>query len=148
MSISALEIVTAGKLRALQPTPYFATASSDMVGSTSNVDVTGATLTFNTTYANAIYTAFTVFDFDTVSTGTTTAGTGGLMVDGVTQSAQAIFQAGAATGNDRSTVSQIYSGTLPSTGSHTIKLRVVSLPANMEINATHTNLLVVVYEVA
>ncbi|HEY9416032.1 MAG TPA: hypothetical protein VIQ30_14810 [Pseudonocardia sp.] len=146
MSILAGENVTAARLNRMQPTTYYAVATSDLVGAATGADVVGATVTFSTTAANAVYVAQAIFDFDTSGAGTTTIGTGMLAVDGSAQAGQALLQVGAATANDRATAGQQWRGTLAATGSHTIKLT-ATIPANMEINATHTTLLLTVYEV-
>lgn len=146
MPFRAGEIVTAAALNRLQPVTYFADAGSDLVGPVTNTDVPDATVTFDTQAANAVFVAQAVVDFDTVGAGTTTIGTAQCVVDGVVQSGIATFQAGAATLNDRGTQAQMWQGTLAAAGSHTIHLE-GTLPANMEINAVHTKILVTIFEV-
>jgi hypothetical protein len=146
MTLGAGAIVTVDELLRLQPTTYHAIASSDLVGSVTTTDITGATLTFDTETANAVYVAEAVFDFDTTTPGTTTIGVGFLNVDGSNQTSQSLFQVGAATANDRTSSTQRWRGTLATAGSHTLKLQ-GTVPANMEINATHTVLTVTIYEV-
>lgn len=150
MAILAGEIVTAGRLNRMQPTTYEAVASSDLGIGQTDQDVTGASVTLTTTAANAVYVAEATFDFDSIGTGSTTAAVGFLNVDGVNQTAQAVFQVGAGTANDRGTVTQQWRGTLASAGSHTLKLRGTTPGSSgngIEINGTHTKVLVTIYEV-
>lgn len=142
------QVVTADDLNHLKPTSYLATATVDLVGSVTNTDVVGATMTIDTETDNAVFDAIAIGDFDTVGGGTTTAASFRLMVDGVeADTSRGIFQVGAATANDRQTTPQVWHGTIPVAGPHTIKIQASTLPANMEINALHTRLLVTIHEV-
>lgn len=146
MPFRAGQIVTAGQLNRIQPRPYHAEATVDLVGAVGAADISGATVTFDTLATNAVATVWAFVDFDTTGAGTTTNATVSCVVDGVTQSGVATFQVGAATANDRGTPGQTWQAVLAATGSHTIKLQ-GTLPTNCEVNAVHTKLTVVVFEV-
>ena len=143
MTLSAGTALSASVANRFQPIEYFATATVDLPASSTDVDITGATITFMTQTANAAYTVEAVFDMD-LTGATTSIMRGKCVVDGTTQAAEAIYEAAVTT--DRSTVSQQWKGTLPSAGAHTIKLR-GTIPATTTIRATHTNLLVRIREV-
>jgi hypothetical protein len=105
---------------------------------TSLADVPGATITFTTTHANVVCTVTGIFDITAVAVGSTA--TGHLSVDGSDQSAQAIYQSAA--NNGRSTVSQCWTITLASSGSHTLKLRAALAAAagTYQVNTPHTTI--------
>ncbi len=141
MAFLAGENVTAGRLNLLQPATYTAKASAAQVGATSNTDVPGTLINFNTTNPNAAYTIHYFGDFD-LSGATTLVGLCRPKIDGVIVGTYACYQAGVAT--DRSTPGNFYLGTLPSAGAHSVVL-VSTLPANMQLNIV-TQLLLTVYE--
>jgi hypothetical protein len=143
MALDAGAVVTADELRRLQPTTYQAIATADLAGSVTTTDVTGATVTLTTETDDAVFVATGVFDFDLTGAVTTT-GQGFLAVDGTRETAEALL--GAEVSTDRGTTTQMWRGTLGTAGSHTLKLQ-GTLPANMEINATHTTLTITIYEV-
>ncbi|WP_405391051.1 hypothetical protein OG596_26280 [Streptomyces sp. NBC_01102] len=144
MPILAGEILTADKLMRLQPKTYDAVGTTTQTGPLTDADVTGATVTFNTTAANATAVVQTVFDID-YTAATTTLGSGRLNVDGVGESEYAIFRQGSATGG-RGTVAQTYRVTLASAGSHTLKLT-HTVPTNCRLQGVYTTLTATVYEV-
>lgn len=113
---------------------------------TAEVDVTGATVTFNTVRPNAKYMCFGSFYFSAIAASSGVA-SGKLSVDGVVQSAKANFT-GTNTVPDRTNSSQNWSGTLASIGSHTLKLRAIgsASPAAQRVNATDTTIIVWVFE--
>jgi hypothetical protein len=88
-------------------------------------DVTGATIGFNTTVANARCKFEAVFDFNDVVHGGVQICVGKLNVDGANQAPTAVMVHQAA--NDRATVAQTFKLTLATAGAHTIKLRAVKL---------------------
>ncbi len=134
----------AARLNRLQIKPYYAVGTAALAGAATNADVPGATVTFTTEMANAVYLAFCVWDVDL--TGATTAtGTARLAVDGTPVSPLATY--GQEVTTDRLTVAQNYSGTLGSAGSHTLKL-VASPAASQTIQGTNSSILVIVVEVA
>ncbi len=136
------ENVTAGRLNLLQASVYQAKATSATGGgATSNTDVPGCSVTFNTVNPNATFHVVYFGDFD-LTGATTLVGLTRPKIDGVIVGTYACYQAGVAT--DRSTPGNFYLGTLPTAGSHTIGL-VSTLPANMQLNIV-TQLLVTVYE--
>lgn len=144
MAFSPGDDVDAERLNRLQIRPYYAVGTAALVGAASNADVPGATVTFTTETANATYLAFCVWDVD-ISGATTATGTARLAVDGSAVSPLATFGQEVAT--DRLTVSQNYSGSLGSAGSHTLKL-VASPAASQTIQGVNSSILVIVVEVA
>lgn len=148
MAILAFEIVTAGRLNRMQPTEHFAACSADVVLSGSAADITGATITFSTTAANAKAVCSWVADTDSTNTTAAIASTY-LNVDGVDQPSPMTIQEQGTANDTRPTVAQQSTVTLASTGSHTIKLRGqrVSGSGGVTIKTTHTTLRIVVYEV-
>lgn len=140
------ETVTAAKLNRVQPTTYDAACSSSLTLSTTETDVTGATITLTTVAANAIYIARGVFDFDVATLSAANYCQGRLAVDGVTSTREANM--------DMFTVKrgqgvQQWRGTLAAAGSHTLKLRAAKLGAGGASGAllTHTTIQVIIYEV-
>lgn len=147
MPILAFEIVTAGRLNRMQPVPYSAAASSDLgIGQTAQ-DIPGASITLTTVADNATYVAIGSFDFDGSGSGSTANAFGRLVVDGVVQAAEALYQVSSASANVRSVITQTWSGTLAAAGSHTLKLQGTTPSGGIEINATHTRLQVIIFEV-
>jgi hypothetical protein len=137
------ENITAGRLNRLQPAVYNGPASGTVAASSTNVDVPGATVTFNTVAANAVAHCYWVTDFD-LSGATTTIGTSRLLLDGVTASAKtSTYEAEVAT--DRSSVAQMDQYTIATPGSHTIKVQATT-PANMTVGL-QTSLRVEVVEI-
>lgn len=147
MAILPGERVTAARLNRLQPKSHLASCTTDLPGPVANTDLAGATITLTTETAGAIAEVEGVFDCDTTGAGTTTAVSGQLVVDGAAETGVAVFHVGAATANDRSTVSQIWRVVLGAAGSHTLKLQGASVPTNLKINAIHTQIKVTITEV-
>lgn len=145
MAILAGEIVTAGRLNRMQPVLYDAACTLTAGITTSETDVTGATITLSTAAANAIYQVTGIFYFNEIAT-TNNDPQGKLSVDGVVSTRIATF--GGQVAGDECTASQVWTGTLASAGSHTLKLRVVAPAVSQwEIVATHTVIQVTIYEV-
>lgn len=137
---------------AIGPTPVLAltqllqaACSSDVNLTSTEVDITGATLTFNTVRPNAQYMCIGSFYFAAVAA-STAVGSGKLSVDGVVQPAFANFSG--ATVQDRTNSEQTWIGTLAAVGSHTLKLRGVTGAAasTHRVSATATTITVMVFE--
>lgn len=111
-----------------------ARASGALTVTTTVADAPGATITVTTTEANAVAFVTGVFD---VSNAGNDVFVGALVVDGATQSGQAI-----ASGADRKTVSQTWIVTLATAGSHTLKLQAnkAGSTASVTLNSTHTTI--------
>ncbi|MBV7671367.1 hypothetical protein STHAL_18115 [Streptomyces halstedii] len=144
MTILAGQIITAGQLTRLRPTPYEVTASGNLALTTSVVDVPGASITLTTTSPNAIYVAVGTFSFDVV-TATTAYAEGMLYVDGAQASGNARWSGEVNT--DFGPAAQQWSGTLAAGGSHTLKLRGSASAAGIQILGAFTRLIVTIYEV-
>jgi hypothetical protein len=136
------DVVSAQRLNRLQPRPYGAVASALVPAGSTAADVPGASVTFDTEVAGAVYQAVAVFDVDPTAA-TTALVNGRLAVDGVAVSPLALFAA--EVGTDRITVTQIYQGTLGAAGSHTLKL-IATTNANQTIQ-TNTSLTFTITEV-
>lgn len=134
------------------PQTLFAACTAAVDLTTTEVDVTGCTLTFTTLLPNAKYLCIGSFYFSaTGSAANTNASTGKLSVDGSVQSAFANFTSSSFPSTpDRTNSAQTWTGTLASAGSHTLKLRAVVpvVPSNsgVRVNATHTTITVLVFE--
>jgi hypothetical protein len=97
-----------------------AAASSNLSATTTTItDIPGATATFNTVTAAANVVVWGVFDIAT-SVAAASVAVGHCSVDGVDQTAQALWQLVASA---RATVTQVWQAALSGSGSHTIKLR-------------------------
>lgn len=111
-------------------------------------DVPGMTVTVTTRKANALCEMVWFCDYDTAA-----AGTGFLVisipaVDNVDQSVNAIYEPGNVT-SGRATIGNLHTITLPTAGTHTIKIRArmeIGAAGGIRINSTHSKLLVKVYE--
>ncbi len=128
MAFSAGQTITAAQLNRIQPLPRVARATGNLTLTTSVQDVPGATITVSTSAANAIYVVTGVFDCDVTSYSGDPAILGGLYVDGAGVTGSAVWL-GRATAW-RVTAAGTWSGTLASSGSHTLKL-----VANKNVNA-------------
>jgi hypothetical protein len=122
-----------------------ATATQDLT--TTEVDVTGATLTFTTLKANARFMCTASFYFASIGVANSGVASGKLYVDNVVQAGFANFTGDSAT-PDRMNLSQTWIGTLAAAGSHTLKLRAVgsAAVAAQRTNATSTTITVLVFE--
>lgn len=124
-----------------------AACSLTLALTTSDQDVAGASVTFSTNSSNAVYSVVASFDAYLAAAGAGVTFIGSLMVDGVLDAGGSFTFSGQTTG-DRGTICGIWTGTLPSSGSHTLKLR-----GRKDINsgtlqfiANSTQLIVTVYE--
>lgn len=146
MAILAGQIVTAGQLNRLRPTAYFAQESSTLTRTvTTAADIPGATITFNTEVANAVYKVDATFDSAVGTASATTDMIGTIVVDGATAPVSARHQMDTL---DRDSVYAQAMGTLAAAGSHTIKLQgALSAAAGSGTWQAFTALIVTVYEV-
>jgi hypothetical protein len=122
MAFAAGQRVTAGQLNRVQPTPYSAPATGSglaMTGTT-YTDIPGCSVTLTTQAAGATYVAVGVFDASVTTTNASTLMLGHLLVDGSADTGIAIKAMDTA---DRDTVTMVWQGTLPSAGSHILKLQ-------------------------
>lgn len=146
MAFLAGDLLTAQRINRLAPKPYFKQSTGNLAAGSTGADVPGASITFSTETAGATVQCWWTTDYD-LTGATTTIGSARLLLDGVTNAdAFAIFQVTSAGASDRATVSQVHQYTVPSTGSHTIKM-VATVPANMIVNQ-YTTLMLQVFEVA
>lgn len=147
MAFLAGEKITAARLNRLRPSTYFAQATSSLTRTdTTYADITGATVTFSTTAANAEYTVIGVFDCAVGTASSTTRMLGRIVTDGVAEGGFAIHEMDTL---DRDTDTTVAKGTLASAGSHTIKLQgALSAAAGSGTFQTFTQIHVTVTEVA
>lgn len=125
------------------PAVFASACSASVALTTTEADITGATVTFSTTKANAKYLVIGSFYMSAV-VGSANVAAGKLNVDGANQAAFANFT-GIST-NERANVAQSWSGTLAAAGSHTLKLRgVLSAGTGTTVNSTHTTITVYVF---
>lgn len=129
-----------------QPQILSAACSASVDLTTAEVDIPGATLTFNTTKANARFMCTASFYFAMISASANIA-LGKLNVDGVNQAAFVNFT-GLNTTPQRENLAQTWIGTLAAVGSHTLKLRGLGTGATAahRVNATHTTITALVFE--
>ena len=121
MPFLAGQIITAGQLARMQPTPYMAAATSALTTTTTTyADIPGTDIAVTTLAANATYTALGVFDCNVLGTSPSILMVGRLLVDGATDVGLAIH---AMDTLDRDTVSMVWQGVLPAAGAHTFKLQ-------------------------
>ncbi len=147
MPILAGQIVTAGQLNRLRPVVYFAQESSTLTRTTTTAaaDIPGATVTFSTEAANAVYRVDASFDSAVGTASATTDMIGTIVVDGVTAPVSGRHQMDA---TDRDSVYAMATGTLAASGSHTIKLQgALSAAAGSGTWQAFTSLIVTIYEV-
>jgi hypothetical protein len=146
MPVLAGDIVSAATLNNLQSKSYTAPATSNLVGSGTNADVPGATVTLTTLTNNAVYEVAASFDMQ-FTAGTTALASGGLDIDGAVQTARALWRQAAGALNDRANVAQVYRGTLATAGSHTLKLVATLGSVNHTVGTAHTVINVTITEV-
>lgn len=109
------------------------TGRTDLNGTAS--DLAGTTLTFTTANTNATYEAWSAWDYEPGS-----LLIGLLDVDGSSANGEAHSS------GERQTVHMCWSGTLGAAGTHTFKLKAWVTGASGNLYATHTKLIVNVYE--
>ena len=146
MAITAGQRVLSTSLS--QPFASSASSSADLTQTTTTpADITGATVTFNTTVTNVTAVVMGIFDISTSSANAAGTALGLCVVDGgAAQSMQATWQLGAA--STRATVSQVWNVTLAAAGSHTIKLRgnLSAAAGTAVFNHPHTGITVLVFD--
>ncbi|MHC3391289.1 hypothetical protein ACLQ2E_17815 [Streptomyces lavendulocolor] len=122
MAILAGGRLTAGQVARIQPQFYEGAATAALtVSTTTYADIVGATVTFTTTAANAKFRAEAVFDASIGTPSSTNLMVGRLVVDGTPDAGGlAVY---AMDTQDRATVAQHWTGTLPAAGVHTLKLQ-------------------------
>lgn len=129
-----------------------AVASSNVDLTATEVDITGATLTFTTVRANAKYLCTASFYFSNAgSVNNSNQAHGKLSIDGSVQTQFANYTASATPPVfDRTNSSQTWVGTLATAGSHTFKLRGVVdaavTNAIVRVNSPHTTITVTIFE--
>lgn len=144
MALLAGDILTAQKAGRLKPTPYWKAATGSLGASSgSNADVPGATITFNTETNLAVVQVVWFVDAD-LSGATTTSMSSRTLLDNITPS-DTFAMFGAEVGTDRGTPGQSHMFTIPTAGSHTIKVQATT-PANFVVNV-YTTLSLLVHEV-
>lgn len=145
MAFLSGERLSAARLNRIQPTTYYAQASTFLALSTTYADVPGATVTFSTIADFATIVVDAEFDSAVGSFDTATEMNGRIMVDGVAGSALSKHQMDTV---DRSSVFTQEQFTLAAAGSHTVKLQGAKSAAggsgNMQV---FTSIKVTVYEV-
>lgn len=149
MALLAGQIATAEDLQLLQPQRYDAACTADTNPTTTILDITGATYTFTTRRDNARAHVVWMVDFDPNNT-TAAIYVVFINVDGVdVTNPQAVFVNNTSVDNRAAGLPQQVTVTLPTAGSHTIKLRGqrASGSGSVDINATHTTMSIVVTEV-
>lgn len=119
--------------------------SANLTLGTSLADVANCTTTFSVTGAHAF--AFVVGAFDLSKTAVAAAAVGALVVDGVTQPAQANFSDNSNTVSERGTVAQTWVVALAA-GSHTLKLQSSRTPGTGTVvcNSGNTSFSVLVID--
>lgn len=143
MTLLAGDLFTAQRANRLQQKTYWKQATGTLAASSTDADVPGASITFTTETNGAVVDCSWSTDFD-LTGATTNLGSSRLLLDGVTYSdTLGVFQAAATT--DRGTVIATQQFTIPTAGSHTIKIRGTT-PASMIINL-YTTLSLAVTEV-
>lgn len=102
------------------PAAYNANSSASLTLSTTETDITGATVTISTVRANTVVQIHATYDFRITVIGTNFC-RGRVAIDGVTQTGQAVFLAQAAETRNASRI--VLTATIVAAGSHIVKLR-------------------------
>lgn len=120
-------------------------ASGGLTLNTTQTTIPNCTFSLPTVTTNARYKAEIVMDTETSVAGTGIA-IGRLVVNGVTQAQEAIYQS--PTAGTRMTVTQNYEGTLAAAGSHSFTFQALKTAgtATLGVGATHCTLRVTIYE--
>jgi hypothetical protein len=138
------EMLTAQRLNRLQPRPSNAVGTSNLVLSTSEADIVGASITATTETPGAYYVATANFAFD-IATATTAFALGVCQLDGVSLTGNARWSG--EVGTDFGEASFQWRGPVGAAGSHTWKLRgSMSAGTNITVIAAFTTLIVTIYE--
>ncbi|GGT43324.1 hypothetical protein [Streptomyces purpureus] len=144
MPLLAGQRLKAGQLDRLRPRRYSAVGTSTVAGPLTNGDIPGCTITLTTETANAEYHIIGVFDIR-ATLGSAGTATGRAAIDGAMQSPLATFNAPDASG--RNTVAQQWTGTIPTAGSHTIKLVATLTNSTQEAVGVNSSVVVIIQEV-
>lgn len=136
-----------GRIKAATtPAPYMQSAACTVslpTSSSTPANLVGAAITITTAQPNAVVQVVGVFDMTVGSPGG--FGIGTLVVDGVTQPAQAIK--GLDTAGDRVTAAQAWTVPLATAGSHTFQLQGSgSSPGPVTFGSTHTTINMTVFD--
>lgn len=144
MAFLAGERITAARINRLQPTPYSATGSGNLALSTSEADVTGASITLTTETDGAYYVCHATFAFD-ITSATTSFATGNMYLDGSAITGSCRWSGEVTT--DFGTDTQMWHGAVGTAGSHTFKLRgSMSSGTGIQILGAFTRIIVTIYE--
>lgn len=139
--------VAGGKIKAATtPAPYVVSAACSVnlpTASATAADIVGATVTVTTAQPNAVAMVTGIFDMVCTSTGGNGVGT--CVVNGATQTRQAIHDL--ATAAARGSVAQVWTVPMATPGSYTIKLQgLSSAGGGVTFNSTHTALTALVLD--
>lgn len=149
MPFSAGQRLSGAKLQTVQTVVYsaFQSATGAQTFTTSEVDSGACFVTFTTVTNGAVYTCYGVGDLEVTVAGVSVVAVGRLNVDGVSITAKEMHLRADSVG--RATVGQVWTGTLPTAGSHTLKLRLIKNAAGgtMQANDNHTCIVVHIMEV-
>lgn len=143
MAFLAGERITATRLNRLQPVKYAAVGSGTLTGPQTNADVTDATITLTTETDGAGYVAWCVWDINTTGAA---AGTATMRLNFDTANLTPLATFNGPDSGERSTVTQVYEGTVTTAGSHTFKL-VASPNTNQQIQGVNSSIIVEITEV-
>lgn len=144
-SVTTLQAQMATKVATTQIIQRTAVCSTLVhLTSTTEVDITGASISFTTTATAATCNICVTFDFAVITASSGNFAIGFLNVDGTDQARQVIFDINTAS---RDTVAQHYQFTVPA-GNHTIKLRgaLLGTPGQADVNTNHTNLSMICFD--
>ncbi|XQE79508.1 hypothetical protein ACN24L_12325 [Streptomyces microflavus] len=119
MPVYAGQALTAGQLNRMQPRPYLAEASGNLIAGTTYQPIPGCSLVAPSTVAGATWTATGIFDCTVTTVHATNLMVGRLLVNGASQTGLAIH---AMDTTDRDTVAMVWSGTLGAAGSNTFAM--------------------------
>ena len=140
---------TTAQLVRLQTVVYSAaqSGSGSQTFTTGEVDSAACTVTFTTATNGALYTVYGVGDFEVTAASAAIVAVGRLNVDAVTITTKEMHLRADSIG--RATVSQVWTGSLSTAGSHTIKLRILKSGAGgtMQANDNHTSFVLHIMEV-
>jgi hypothetical protein len=138
------ERITAARINRLKPAVYNAVGSSNLALSTTETDITGASITLTTETAGAYYVVQATFSFD-ITSATTSFASGVCQLDGSSLTGNARWSGEVTT--DFGEASFTWRGAVGTAGSHTFKLRgSMSSGTGIQVLAAFTTLLVTIYE--
>lgn len=144
MAFLAGERITAARLNRLKPAVYSATGSSNLALTTTDTDISGATVTFTTDTDGATYSVIAVFSYD-ITSATTASTLGVCQLDGTPLSGQSRWSG--EVGTDFGMAPQQWTGSVGTAGSHTFKLSAsMSLGTGITVLAAFTKLIVTIQE--